>query len=375
MIGIWGLLFLFSSFRIAHFLPSSLRTVAHQRMKTPKRILVIRLSAIGDIVMASGLIPAMRKRWPTAHITWLVEEPMAGLLSANPKVDEVQTLPRGRWRHLRQKGNFGPLLQELNAMRHWIQDQNFDLVLDLQGLLKSGIWAFLSHAEKRIGLGSKEGSQWLMTETLPRLMEDPRIGKEYRDLCRYIGADPEDFSLEIVISDSDRASARLAMQENGIEGAYGVLAPLTTRAQKHWPDEHWGQLAERISSLGPLVILGGPADLERAQQIVALSKRPLVNLVGQLPLMQSAAVVESARFLVGVDTGLTHLGIALKTPTAAIFGSTAPYLNPLRDDAQVLYEPRNCSPCHRHPSCNDRFDCMRTQTPERVAQTLMRLAH
>ena len=117
-------------------------------------------------------------------------------------------------------------------------------------------------------------------------------------------------------------------------------------------------------------MLGGPQDLERAQRIIALSPYPLLSLVGQTPLMQSAAIIESAHYLVGVDTGLTHLGIALGTPTIAIFGSTAPYLDPLSDNARVLYEPRDCSPCHRHPSCDNRFDCMRAQTPERVAHAL-----
>lgn len=339
-------------------------------MKTPERILVIRLSAIGDIVMASGLIPAMRKRWPEAHITWLVEEPMAELLRANPRIDAVKVLPRAHWRRLRKAGHYGLLLKEFQQMHAWLQAQAFDWVVDLQGLLKSGVWAFLSRAARRVGLGSREGSQWLMTETLPRIMDDPRIGKEYRDLSRYLGADPDDFRLDMVISDADRASAKAALKKVGITASYGVIAPLTTRPQKHWPDAYWGQLAKLIGPQRPLVMLGGPQDLERAQRIIALSPYPLPSLVGQTPLMQSAAIIESAHYLVGVDTGLTHLGIALGTPTIAIFGSTAPYLDPLSDNARVLYEPRDCSPCHRHPSCDNRFDCMRAQTPERVANAL-----
>ena len=162
---------------------------------SPNRILLIRLSAIGDIIMASGLIPALRSRWPDAHLAWLAEEGPHQLLMSNPRLDRVYPLPRRHWKKLSREGRRGQVLSEMMRQRTQLRKESFDLVLDLQGLLKSGIWAFATGARHRIGLGSREGSSWLMTDTFPREEHDPRMGKEYRALAMALGADPRTLSL------------------------------------------------------------------------------------------------------------------------------------------------------------------------------------
>ncbi|NDE34386.1 MAG: lipopolysaccharide heptosyltransferase, partial [Gammaproteobacteria bacterium] len=134
----------------------------------PKRILIIRLSAIGDIIMASGLIPALRHLWPNATIAWLAEDAMADTLAQNPKLDRVHRIPRAAWRKMRKENDYLGLIKSLLAMKRQLTNERYDLVLDLQGLLKSGIWAWASGAPYRIGLGSREGSQFLMTRVIPR---------------------------------------------------------------------------------------------------------------------------------------------------------------------------------------------------------------
>jgi heptosyltransferase-1 len=189
-------------------------------------------------------------------------------------------------------------------------------------------------------------------------MNDPRIGKEYRDLAVRLGAAPERFVMDIAVPDAARLRARDLLRNAGVTGASVILAPFTTRPQKHWFDKRWAELAQRLSGRLTPVMLGGPADRERAAHIAALAGPGLVNLVGQTTLTECAALIDAARLVVGVDTGLTHLGIAMRTPTVALFGSTMPYLDTTRPDGLVLYEPRPCSPCHRRPVCDGRFDCM-----------------
>jgi heptosyltransferase-1 len=339
-------------------------------MKAPQRILIIRLSAIGDIIMASGLIPALRKLWPEARIAWLAEESQTELLRHNPRLDRVIGLPRGRWRGLRKAGRYREMGREVAAMIRMLRDERYDLVLDLQGLLKSGVWARATGAARRIGLGSREGSQWLMTEVIPREMEDPRIGKEYRDLAVRLGARPESFVMDIAVPEATRDSAAALRGRSGIAGDYVVLAPFTTRPQKHWFDERWAELARRLQPRFTPVLLGGPGDMARAAAIETLSGGGVVNLAGQTTLTECAALIESARALVGVDTGLTHLGLAMATPTLALFGSTMPYLDTSRAHSRVLYVPRACSPCHRRPTCAGRFDCMRAHDVESVLGAL-----
>lgn len=334
----------------------------------PASILIIRLSAIGDVIMASGLIPALRSTYPEARIGWLADAPQADLLRHNPRLDRLHLWPRRRWRELREAGRYREFLREAREFIRDLRAERYELVLDLQGLLKSGIWARLSGGRRRIGLGSREGSSLLMTEVLDRRVESPLVGKEYRKLAEVLGAPPEAFALDIAISAGSRAAAEDLLRTSGVAGAYAVIAPFTTRPQKHWFDERWAELAGRLKAERgwPVLLLGGPGDRERGEAIAAQAGGTIVNLAGRTGLNECAAVIEGAHLLIGVDTGLTHLGIAVGAPTLALFGSTRPYLDTGRDYARVLYEPLDCSPCRRRPTCGGTFDCMRRHTVEGV---------
>lgn len=341
----------------------------------PRSILIVRLSAIGDVIMASGLIPALRALWPDARLAWLTDAPHADLLRHNPRLDRLHLWPRRHWRELRQAGQYRRLVQEMSAFVRELRAERYDLVLDLQGLLKSGVWAYASGGKRRIGLGSREGSGLLMTEVLDRNSPSPKLGKEYRLLAEHLGAAPEAFALDIAVSDEHRARAAERLAELGISGGYALIAPFTTRPQKHWFDESWAELAQRLTAERgwPVLMLGGPGDVGHAHAIRALAGSGLVDLVGQTSLGLCAALVERARLLVGVDTGLTHLGIAMQAPTLALFGSTRPYLDTGSSTARVLYQPMDCSPCRRRPTCGGTFDCMRQHSAETVLAALAQL--
>jgi len=156
---------------------------------------------------------------------------------------------------------------------------------------------------------------------------------------------------------------------------YLVICPFTTRPQKHWFDEHWQQVILRIRARYKLrtIILGGPGDLEHAEKISEESGA--INLAGKTSLSEAAAIIKKASLLIGVDTGLTHMGHAFHVPTLALFGSTCPYAFAGVDTSKVLYLNKWCSPCRRRPTCKGKFDCMRDITPDLVlteVKTLMK---
>lgn len=339
-----------------------------------KRILIIRLSAIGDVVMASGLIPALRSRWPDAQLAWLVEPAAAPLLRHNPQLDEVIVWSRAEWRQLWQQRRYRELWRRARQFRRELKAHRFDLVLDAQGLLKSGIWAWLSGAPQRLGLIAREGSHLLMSErVVPTQRPDKLIGSEYRFLAEHLGAAPEAFKLDLAIGADPLASARAALREAGVAGPVAALCPFTTRPQKHWFEERWTELAGRLQEQGyTTVLLGGPGDVEAAARIVAANPG-IVNLAGRLKLDETVAAIADSNLLIGVDTGLTHMGTALGIPTVALFGSTRPYFQAGTETTTILYEPLDCSPCRRRPSCNGAFDCMRRHTVDKVFAAAMRL--
>ena len=341
----------------------------------PRRVLIIRVSAIGDVIMSSGLLPILSRAWPAAEISWLTDDTNVDLLTANPRLKEVIALPRRHWQLLWRAGQYRRLYRELRDFVRELRGRNFDLAIDLQGLLKSGVWAWLSGTPWRIGLGSREGSQWLMTRVVSRQVKSDLLGKEYRALADALGLDPADFAMDIVVGPADEQKTAAILREAGLAPPYAVFAPFTTRPQKHWFDDRWVALAAHATAQGlRAVVLGGPGDHAHGEALVSAAPAgTLVSLAGRTSLREAAAVIRGARLLVGVDTGLTHLGFAMGTPTIALFGSTRPYLDPGVPHSCVLYEPMDCSPCRRHPTCGGEFTCMRRHTVEKVADSIQGL--
>jgi heptosyltransferase-1 len=329
----------------------------------PSAILIIRLSAIGDVVFASPLIKALRLSYPEAKISWLVEPAAAPLLQHNPDLDEVILWPKAEWQALWRQGKFISLWRELRALIARLKAHRFDLAIDLQGLLKSALWARFSAAPERIGLGSKEGSQRLMTQVVSRHDDSHRIGAEYLLLAREMGLDVTQFEMDIALSAEDEAFPTTVIPQQ----KYAVICPFTTRPQKHWVESRWPELAVQIEALLglPVVMLGGPADQAAAARIVAANGN-IIDMAGKTSLSQSAALIKHASLLVGVDTGLTHMGIAFNVPTLALFGSTCPYRDTTRANARVLYHQLECSPCRRNPTCDGDFTCMKMITVEEI---------
>jgi heptosyltransferase I len=327
------------------------------------RILLVRLSAIGDIVFASPLIRALRRAYPQAHLAWLVQPENCPLLDAHPELDEVIVWPVGEWRELWHRRQWVELLGCVRGFRAGLARRRFDLAIDLQGLLKSGLLTWLSGAPERLGLGSREGSGLLMSRVVARGGDADLIGSEYRFLAERLGLPVQPFSMEVGLTEADEAFAReLAVCRRVAEG-YAVLCPFTTRPQKHWFADRWRDLARRLQvELGlPSLILGGPGDRGAAAALSLATPEVdgMLNLVGETTLREAAALIKHARLLIGVDTGLSHMGIAFGRPSLLLFGSTCPYRETTRGNARVLYHALPCSPCRRRPTCSGDFTCMK----------------
>ena len=334
------------------------------------RLLIVRTSAIGDVVFASPFAAAVKRTWPQAHVAWLVEPGIHELLAADPCIDELILWPKGEWKQLWQARRFGELCRRVRAFRALLRAKRFDTAIDMQSLLKSGLLTWLSGAPRRIGLGSREGSQWLMTERVPKGGIARRIGSEYRYLAEQLGLDAGEFLPRLCVGDDTEAKVQALMAAHGLAPKrFAVFAPFTTRPQKHWFEDAWQALAPQLIDATGLipVILGGPADGEAAARIAAADPR-IVNLAGQTRLPEAVAAIAQSALLIGVDTGLTHMGTALARPTVAIFGSTCPYQNTGRPTGSVIWLGLECSPCRRRPTCGGKFTCLRDITPAMVLE-------
>ena len=337
-------------------------------MSTPRNILIVRLSAIGDVVMASPLVEAFKRTFPDARVSWLVEAGSKPVLEANTDIDEVIVWPRGQWNQTLKNRRYLNFIRQLWSFVRDLRRKKFDLAVDAQGLLKSGIWVFLSGAAARVGIGSREGSRYLMTRVVDRKDADNRISSQYRLLAEYLGLDLGDFKMKVSLG----LEAQKYAEEfsGGLSSGYAVFCPFTTRPQKHWIEERWRELANRIIDKFELtvVLLGGPDDEKAGGRIAKPDHPSILNMTGKTTIQQAGALIKSSSLLIGVDTGLTHMGFALDVPTISLFGATAPYLNTEGTSGTVLYHPMDCSPCRRSPTCEGDYTCMKAISTDEVVR-------
>jgi heptosyltransferase-1 len=333
-----------------------------------KSILIIRPSSIGDIVMASPMIKVLREAYPKAYLAWLVEPSLGELLRHHPALDELICWPKAQWENLLKQGRLLALAREVRKLASELHLRNFDMALDAQGLFRSRMLAFLSGARQRVGLDSREPGRFLMTKMCLPTPNNKRMSSEYYDLMQGLGLSPEEFHPDVVVSMEDQRAAACEVHAEGIGERYAVICPFTTRPQKHWFIERWAALSVAIhDSLDlPTVVLGGPRDVDGSRRIQALGKVRIHDLTGKMTLAQAAAVVKHSTLVVGVDTGLTHMGVAFDRPTVALFGATCPYLYTASPGTTVLYDELPCSPCRRSPTCNNEFTCMKSISIERT---------
>ena len=342
-----------------------------------RRILIIRPSALGDVVMASPMIGAIRRAYPQGYLAWLVEPATAALLRHHPGLDEVIEWPRGRWEGLLRRAQLLALGREIGHFARVLRGRSFHLALEGTGLLKGRVLAYLSGAPERIGFRSQEPGGFLMTRLISRDPADGRIGSEYLQLVESLGLSPGPFRMEVALAAATRDGARRVLLAQGVTRPYAALCPFTTRDQKHWPEEHWATLAAALEREFGLisVVLGGGGDRHKGQRLREAAAGRVIDLTGKTALEESAAVVEGASLVIGVDTGLTHMGVAFARPTVALFGATRPYLDAGTPNARVLYHPYPCSPCRRRPTCDPRFPCMAAIETDEVLQAARRLFH
>ncbi len=323
-----------------------------------EHILIIRLSAIGDIVMASCLAQGIRQQQPDAKISWLVQAGYEGLLQANPYVDEVIVWPRKEWQALWNKRRLVVLYRQVRRFIKGLRRHDFTLAIDAQGLMKSGLLTYLSGAKIRIGLDSREGSAKLMTQVF-HSPQSSRIGSEYRFLLESIAPSARTSRMDVVVTGDDRSAGSSVLRQQGVNRPFVVFCPFSTRDQKNWTTAHWRQLAQAVDEqlAYDCVILGSPADSSTARAMTTQDN--LFELTGKTTLRQAASVIKQAKALVGVDTGLTHIGVVSDIPTLALFGSTCPYLHTDSAVAKVIYHDLSCAPCKRRPVCDGAYSCMR----------------
>lgn len=332
------------------------------------KVLIIKLSSIGDVVHTLPALDALKKGFRAkgvkARIDWLVEEAASGILKGHPLIDEVITVRRGWARNIREN------LQTARRLR----ERRYDLALDFQGLLKSGAWVWLTAAKRRVGFSnSRELSHVFLNEKLPAYDPERHAVDRYLDLARHVvgvGGPVDAPAFTIGLGDEER-SIREKLDRKGVKGPFFVMVTRARWATKLWNDEKFVELARRIAGEKGLrpVLIGGPSDASDLSSMAGAIGKGAVSLAGETDLKELTALMKLSRFAVTVDSGPMHIAAAAGARIIALFGPTAPWrTGPYGDWHIVIRKSIDCSPCFKR-ECRD-AKCMNLISVDEVLQAV-----
>ena len=343
------------------------------------RILLVRLSAIGDVVNTLPALGALRQRFPCAYLGWLVEDKARTVLEGHPFLDDLFVFERARLlREARNPAGIPAGIRDIARLGRRLRRARFDLLLDFHGNLKSGLLGSLAGAATRVGYdrrNSREGN-FFFNKRRVRL-PDSRIHRVQKHLAllEAVGIRRKAFPYVLPVPEDARAVARAFLERICPGRAYAVLHPGTSAfgAHKRWPSTFFGQLARRLVREAGLqvVVTSGPGEVDLARE-VALSSGEPVGLPETRSLLQLAAILEGAKVFVSADTGPMHLAAALRVPVVALFGPKDPIVyGPFGTASRVVAAPVPCAPCGGRRCGHGR--CMWSICPDRVFDAVIDL--
>ncbi len=369
--------------------------IASLRDREFRRILLIKLSAVGDVVHTFPVANGLRRRYPAARIDWVVKPAIAELVCHHPAIDNVVLYADHAASHPWRSG--WAAVAAARRLVSELRSAGYELVIDLQGQLRTALLTLATGAPLRIGFdrprnevwraserrlpslarrhawqGAREGSWLAYTHRLSIPTLDMHAVDRYLRFGSMLGIEEDavDFSFAIPDSSVVRVDRLLGEALGGLDvRRLAVIAPGTVWETKHWSSEGFAAVARHLMRRNLAVVLVGSNGERATCQQVAAAAPGAVSLAGLTTLSELAAIMHRAAICITNDSGPMHLAVALGRPVVSIFGPTDPlWIGPYRRPGAVLSASLSCSPCYlrRLSRCPNQHACMRGISAESV---------
>jgi heptosyltransferase-2 len=299
----------------------------------PPRILLVRFSSLGDVLLTTPLIRALRARHPAATLTALTKQEWAPLLSANPHLDEVITVARG---------------QSLVPLARAIRAAGFTHRLDLHASVRCRMLRLLVPGTWHGFDARRREREALIRRREQRYRDHVPVAERYFEAATALDVQPDGKPAELFVSPAAEARAEEWLSRQGLSGELVACAPGAAHATKRWPEPHWRQFLAALTARGRVpIVIGGGAERDLGLQLVQQVEGRAASAAGELDLQATGALVRRARVLVSGDTGAMHMATAVGTPVVALFGPTVEAFGffPYRATASVVQREMPCRPC------------------------------
>ena len=338
---------------------------AYDECLTRPKILIWKLSAMGDVVLSTPTVRALRKQFPKAHLTLAVGRPAYEVMAHCPYLDNILIYDRAR-------KNRGPL-----GLRRFLQDvrrEGFDLSVDLQNSRKTHVLAWLAGIPVRVGYARKFGRLLNRGVRLPRVVLAPIAHQHY--LLRQAGFTPDGEALELWPSPLDEQRAAALLQ--GLMGrpVVGMQPGGSARwLTKRWDLDRWAKLCDALSQRGlQVVITGSQEERPLAEALARMTAIPPRSVVGETTVLELASLIKRCALFLAHDSAALHLAAAMGTPTIALFGPTDPRRHlPPTFVGQVIKKDVFCSPCYSARCRTVTHACMKRITVDEVLAAALAL--
>jgi lipopolysaccharide heptosyltransferase I len=376
--------------------------LASLRTQEFRRILLIKLSAVGDVVHTIPVLNRLRRRYPSAQIDWLITPAIAELVRDHPAISAMVLFGRQHWRSPWLLPGW-PALADGAKLVAQLRSAHYDLVIDLHGQFRTAVFALATGAPVRIGFdrprpevwaasdrilpadarkhawrGAREGSWRVYSHHIPVPTLDIHAVDRYLSVAAILGLGdgPADFSFPI--RSAAVAGVEHMLQEHGIPRAGGrpgpvLMAPGTNWQTKHWNSDRFAAVARHLMRRGWDVVLIGSQREQATCRSVAAGAPGVVDLCGRTTLGELAALIQRSAGCVTNDSGPMHLAVALDRPVVSIFGPTDPvWIGPYRRSGAVLKAELPCSPCYLRElrRCLHDHACMHAVSTEAVIERI-----
>lgn len=333
----------------------------------PRRVLIVLLGAIGDVVRALPLLGRIRRAWPAAHIAWAVEPKSLPVLERHPWLDELIVHDRRRapW-------SFAPFLRRIRRGR-------FDLALDLQRHLKSGLISLVSGAPDRIGFAAANTKEWNHRFSTRRIAPQPRMRlklAQYQAFAETLGLPPAPIEFGLALG-PDEAARALAPLEGLARPLLGVILGSSWPSRIYFPEAVAAVIRELAAPDGgpgfTPILIGGPEDAPLGAAVMReLGASMARDLTGRTSLRDLIAIFGACAAAFGPDCGPMHIAAAAGCPIVSLWGSTAPERSAPWGNAHLAMRGAiPCHPCYLR-ECPIGRECMRRIAPDEVAAMVRR---
>jgi len=340
---------------------------APARERPPERVLIIKPSALGDVVTALPVLRALRRTFPAAHLSWLVSTACSPLLERDVDLDEIVPFERRRLgRAWRSPDAAGALLELIRRLRR----ARYDWVIDMQGLFRSGFLAVTTGARIRAGFATAREGAWMFYTHRLRPTRRHTVDRNM-ELAGVLGLDARREDMTLTVAPEGQAFAGGFLSRSEVAGRPLVaLVPPTRWPTKLYPTRHWRALAGMLGGGAALAVMGTGADVELCAAVAEAGGAHAVNLAGQTSIPEMVGLIAAADCVVCCDSAAMHIAQAVGTEVVALIGPTRPERTGPLLERQYITAPVPCQGCLRR-RC-EHVTCMQEIDPAVVAERVER---